>query len=102
MLIYRFALVFIKVFWFIFERVFLIAFLTVLTVGLGWWLSQKPSLYRDWSVDQEKLANVSFSGNLVHVDNVRNFTYRSTSDYTPGYYNKDYNIDEIESAYIIS
>ncbi len=30
--IWRFALVFIKVFWYIFERVFLMAFLTVLTV----------------------------------------------------------------------
>ncbi len=35
------------------------------------------------------------------MDNVRNFTYRSAADYTPGYYNRTYNLDEIESVYYI-
>ncbi len=90
-----------KTLWYIFERVFLIILLITLTVGLAWWLSQKPSLYRDWALDQEKLAHITFSGNLVDVKNVRNFQYTTTTDFKPGYYNRTYNLDEIESIYYI-
>ncbi|MDD2916586.1 MAG: DUF4105 domain-containing protein [Candidatus Gracilibacteria bacterium] len=99
--VWKFLLFTIKTIWYIFERIFLVTLLVTLTVGLAWWLSQKPSLYRDWSVDQEKLASITFSGNLVNIENVRNFTYRSTTDYTPRYYNRTYNLDEIESVYYI-
>jgi hypothetical protein len=75
--------------------------LITLTVGLAWWLSQKPSLYRDWAVDQAILPTISFSGNLVEVKNVRNFQYKTTTDFTSGYYNRTYNLDEIESVYYI-
>lgn len=97
----KFLLFTLKAFWYIFQRVFLITLLITLTVGLAWWLSQKPSLYRDWATDQAILPTITFSGNLVDVKNVRNFMYRSVTEYTPGYYNRTYNLDQIESVYYI-
>lgn len=90
-----------RVFWYAFERVFLVALLVTLTVGLAWWLSQKPSLYRDWSVDQAVLPTITFSGNLVQVKNVRNFEYKTTTEYVPGYYDRTYDLNQIESVYYI-
>lgn len=73
----------IKATWYVWERVFLVSLMVTLTVGLAWWLSQKPSFYRDWATDHAVLPSITFSGNLVDIKNVRNFTYRSTTDYTP-------------------
>lgn len=95
--IYNFLISFLKGFWYVFQRVFLIGFL----LFLAWWLSQEPSLYRDWSPDQDKLASITFNKNIVNIKNVRNFRYTSPTEYTPSYYSSSYNIDNIESVYYI-
>ncbi len=91
----------IKTFWYIFQRVFLLWFLIFLTIWLAWWLSLKPSLYKDWSTDQSKLAQISFSWNIVSIKDIRNFRYKTTEEYSISYYDKDYDTDKIESAYYI-
>ncbi len=91
----------IRIIWYWFERLFFVVFTLVVATWLAWWLSQTPSLYRDWSVDQSVLASVTFSGNLVTVSNARDFQYRSTTDYTPGYYTRTYDTSEIEWVHYI-
>ncbi len=66
-----------------------------------WWLSQQPSLYRDWSQDQSILPTVVFSGTTALVENARSFRYTSPKEYTSGYYNASYQTDEIEKMYYI-
>jgi hypothetical protein len=100
--IFRFIWCTIRIVWYWFERFFLIVFLIGLTVGLAWWLSQKPSLYRDWSIDQSLLPTISFSGDLVTVENARDFVYTTPTAYIPQYYNRTYDINDIEAVnYII-
>lgn len=89
----------ITIFWYWVERAFLIVFLLVLTVGLAWWLSQKPSLYHDWLPAESILPEITWSGDTVHIENVRNHTWSSEKDFTPGYYNADYNLDNLESLH---
>ncbi len=89
----------IAVCWYWFERLFLVIFLLILTVGLAWWLSQKPSLYRDWLPAESILPEISWSGNTVHIQNVRNHRWSSDTDFTPGYYNADYDLNKIESVH---
>jgi hypothetical protein len=50
---------------------------------LAWWLTVKPSKNRAWQPDvaQEPWAQVK--GDEVTLHNVRNFDYRTASDYTP-------------------
>lgn len=47
------------------------------------WFSIKPSNNRDWQADVERLAWAKIDGDKVTLHNVRNFSYRSESDYIP-------------------
>lgn len=64
-------------------------------------LFKTPSLDRNWNLDQKILPEMSFSGNIVSIKNIRNFTYKTTDDYKVNYYDKDYDLDKIESLYYI-
>ena len=37
----------------------------------------------------------------MHVRNIRNTTYRSTTDYTPAYYDKTFDLDKLTSVWYI-
>jgi len=65
------------------------------------WISIKPSNNHDWTTDQAVLPYAEIEGNRAHIHNIRNFTYRSTEDYTPGYYDKTFDLDKIQKAYYI-
>ncbi len=49
---------------------------------LGWWLSIPASNDRDWYPDVARLPRAEIEGNKVTVHNVRNFEYRTETDYT--------------------
>ncbi len=60
-----------------------------------------PSLTRDWAPDQTLLAESSIQGNAVHIRNIRNNEYRSVSDYDVRYYDKTFDLLELETAWFI-
>lgn len=91
----------VRVIWYWLERIFLIAFLLTLTAGLAWWLSQKPSLQRDWEEQDARLPTISWSGNTVFIDNIRNHNWTSDTDFTPNYLSEIYDINTINSLYYI-
>ncbi len=61
----------------------------------------RPSTQRDWSRDQQVLPVAQLDGNLATIRNIRNFTYRTTDDYTPGYYDKTFDLNKLESAWFV-
>jgi len=74
----------------------------VVLLAISWWGSLKPSLLRDWSQDQKILPSVFFSGSTeVNVKNIRDFQYRSTSDYDARYVSETYDLEKIESLYFV-
>ena len=80
----------------------ILIFLTILLwIFILYILIQKPSLNREWELDQKILSEISFSWSIVDIKNIRNFKYNSVNDYEINYYNKTYNIDKIESVYYI-
>lgn len=92
-----------KYIWYWFERVFFLVFLTVLTVWLAWWLSQTPSLYRDWDPIDEILPEITWSGNVVTIDHIRDHNWKTDKEFIPGYQKGDYSLDDIEGlSYIIT
>jgi hypothetical protein len=91
----------VRVLWYWIERIGIVVLMIALTVGLAWWLSQKPSNLRDWLPAELILPEVSLSGNLVAIKNVRNHLWTTDTDLTPGYYDATYNLDEIESVHYI-
>lgn len=80
----------------------LIFFVVVTYTILGIFTS--PSNTRDWSIDQSLLPYAEIStttSNLIHIKNIRNYTYKSTSEYTPAYYDKTFDISKLKKVYYI-
>ena len=71
---------------------FLFLFLTVLV----WWFNIAPSNDRMWQPDVAQLAYATFDGDWVTVHNIRNFSYRTETDYTPGYYTKTFDLKKLD------
>lgn len=73
----------------------------VLLFGL-WHFSKTPSNDRMWALDQQVLPYAELFGDEITVHNIRNFSYESTSEYTPDYYDKTFNLNELNSVdYIV-
>ena len=65
------------------------------------WLLFKPSGDRDWAEDQAILPYAEINGNLVHIHNIRNFSYTAVDEYTPGYYDKTFDIEKLTAVYYV-
>jgi hypothetical protein len=81
-----------------------VLFRLIILIIVFWLILQirQPSNNRVWNDDQTKLPIAEFSENTVSIKNIRNFEYRSTTDYTPRYYDKTYDLDKINSVdYIV-
>ena len=48
---------------------------------LGWWLLIPPRNDRDWQPDVARRPTIEFRGDVVTVHNVRNFDYRTETDF---------------------
>ena len=70
------------------------AMLPVVVVVL-WWTSIVPSNTRDWTPDVARTARASFDGSRVTIENVRNFKYRSESDYDQRWETRTYDLNRI-------
>ena len=62
---------------------------------LVWWSGIAPSNEGDWSPDVARLPSVDTDGELLTVHNVRNFDYRSETDFTPRYENRSYDLSRL-------
>lgn len=80
-------------------RRYLVGAYTLLFIGaLAWWFTLKPSNDRTWQQDVAVLPYAIIKGDAVTLHNVRNFDYRSEYDYIPAYYDRTYNLNELESV----
>jgi hypothetical protein len=62
-----------------------VALLGVAALFFGWWLRLKPSHDREWDPAVAVLPRATREGDVVTIENVRNFEYRSLDDFTPRY-----------------
>jgi hypothetical protein len=76
-------------------RALLAALVLVVAVVL-WWASLTPSNSRDWSPDVARVARASIRGNIVTIQNLRNFNYRSETDYDQRWETRTYDLDQIQ------
>ena len=59
-----------------------LGYLLAWAIVLGWWLSIAPQSARRWQPDVALVATAEVAGDRVTVHNVRNFDYRTETDYT--------------------
>jgi Domain of unknown function (DUF4105) len=75
----------------------------VALVAIGvWWSSIKPSNERDWQPEVAKLAYATINGDLVTVHNIRNFDYRTETDFTPAYYDRTFDLKKLDSVDVVA
>ncbi len=72
-----------------------------LAILLGWWLSLTPSHDRVWADDVSRMLVSRIDGNRLVLENVRNFDWRTETDYTPRWETREYALDGLESADLI-
>lgn len=77
---------------------YLLAFATLLV----WWRGLEPSNDRDWQLDVARLPYAEIEGERVTVRNIRNFDYRSETDYVPAYYDKRFDLRELEGVDLVA
>ncbi len=80
----------------------LAAYLVLFAAVVTWWLGIEPSNDRDWQPDVARLAYATVEGDLVTVHNIRNFGYRSETDYTPAWYDKQFDLRKLKGADLVA
>ena len=80
----------------------LAAYLLLFAGLLVWWYRLEPSNQRDWQADVAVLPYATIEGELVTVHNIRNFDYRSETDYTPAYYDKRFDLSKLEGVDLVT
>ena len=67
-----------------------------------WWSAIEPSNDREWQPEVAVLPYATFDGDLVTVHNIRNFDYRTETDFTPSYYDRTYDLTKLHSVDLIA
>jgi hypothetical protein len=80
----------------------LIAYLAAFGLFTLWWSSIEPSKDRCWQTDVAVLPYAEMDGDTVTVRNIRNFAYRSETDYEPRYYDKTFDLAQLTSVDLIA
>jgi hypothetical protein len=65
---------------------------------MGWWGTILPSQNRLWADDVSRQLHAHVDGNIVTMDNVRNFEWRSDTDYTQRWETRSYDLDRLRSV----
>ena len=84
------------------RRPVLAAYLALFAVLLTWWFSLAPSNERDWQANVARLSWAKIEGDMVTVHNIRNFAYRSETDYTPAWYDKSFDLRKLEGVDLVT
>ena len=69
--------------------------LILFAVLLGWWFSLHPSNDRDWQPNVAQLPSAEIHGDTLVVHNLRNFDYRSETDFTPRWETRRYDLSKL-------
>jgi hypothetical protein len=77
-------------------------FLAGFAALVGWWLAIPPSNERDWQPDVAVLPYADLQGDRITVHNIRNFAYRSETDFTPAYYEKTFDLRKLDRVDVIA
>ena len=70
-------------------------------IGTIMWVRVRPSNERLWSQDQAVLPYAEINDGVAYIKNIRDFKYKSAGDYTPRYYDAEFDIAKIKKIYYV-
>lgn len=65
---------------------------------LVWWHTLVPSNDRDWALDVSRPAMTKVMGDKLTVENVRNFEWRTETDFTPRWETRTYDLSKLNEV----
>jgi hypothetical protein len=65
------------------------------------WVRIKPRNDRDWEPDHAILPYSTLIRNVVQVHNIRNFAYKSNTEFNQQYDTREYDLNDIEKVYYV-
>jgi hypothetical protein len=80
----------------------LMIFAVLLLPIAAWWSSLRPSNDRVWQPEVERVASATVQGDLVTVRNIRNFDYRTETDFTPRYEERTYDLRRLDRVDLVA
>jgi hypothetical protein len=72
--------------------------LMIICLGALVWGRIQPSNDRNWAPEVKNTPWAEVNGDLVTIHNIRNFNYRSESDFDPIYDTRTYNVNELSEV----
>ena len=75
-----------------------LAYFGLVAAVIVYWLMIPPSNDRAWRKDVAVLPHADVQGNLVTIHNIRDFHYRTRSDFDVHYYDKTYDLNKLRSV----
>jgi Domain of unknown function (DUF4105) len=78
------------------------SYLSLFILLFVWWSMIEPSNDREWQPEVAVLPYATFDGNLITVHNIRNFDYRTETDFTPAYYDQTYDLTKLDSVDLVA
>ncbi|OJT17665.1 hypothetical protein BO221_44710 [Archangium sp. Cb G35] len=71
------------------------------TAVFVWTRTVRPSLTREWAPDLVRTARAEVRGSRVTLHDIRDFRYRSTTDWDPSWYSATYDTRDLVRAWFI-
>ena len=78
------------------------AFVAGLVAVLVCWAGATPSNSRDWQPEVAVLPWAEIDGDRVTVHNIRNFDYRTETDFTPRYYDRTFDLRRMDRVDLLA
>lgn len=77
-------------------------YLVLFALLLWRWEAIEPSNDRDWRPEGARIPHATIAGDLVTVHDVRNFDYRTESDFTPAYYDRTFDLRQLDAVDLVA
>jgi len=75
-----------------------LAFALLFVAVVAWWVRIEPSNERDWQPDVAELPRARIEGDRITISNLRNFAYRSETDFTERWEERTYDLRELRGV----
>jgi hypothetical protein len=66
------------------------------------WSTLKPTNLKDWAPDVARAPYASIDGPRITLHDIRNFDYRSETDFTPSYYDRTFDLGHLSGVDLIA